>query len=225
MSTLGCIFDCDGTLVDSVAGWRRLDYDLARLAGATLSAEDVATLCTLTLDEAGVFYHTKFGLGKTPHDVVQMADDILIDFYTNAVEARPGALSFVEGLVRAGIPVSLASSSPQRYLRPCLERVGLKDYIPFVVSTEDEEVNAPKRQPKIYQHCAQLMGTDIASTWGFEDSIYAVRTLINGGFRCVGCYDRDDSAKLEDLRRESHLVIESFADTSAEEFLAFARAY
>ena len=70
---------------------------------------------------------------------------------------------------------------------------------------------------------SRIMGTPVASTWGFEDSIYAVRTLVNAGFKCAGCYDRDDSATMEQLRDESHFLIESFDMVTAVQFLAQAR--
>ena len=217
MKKIGVIFDCDGTLVDSVEGWRRAERDFARQAGAELSPADVEQLATFTLAETGQFYHTKFGLGKSPADVVRMVDEILISYYETEVELLPGVYDFVTGLAQAGVPLSLASSSPQRYLRPCLEKVGLAEYIPVVLSTDD--VNAPKRVPVIYQRCAELMGTAVADTWGFEDSIYAVRTLMHNGFKCVGCYNRDDSATLAQLQAEATLAITSFENFSAQDFL------
>ena len=222
MSLLGCIFDCDGTLIDSIGGWRSVEHEFARMCGSELTPEDVEQLCTFTLQETGVFYHTKFGLGKSPEHVVEMADEILVNFYATQVTIRPGVHAFVEGLAPAGIPLCIASSSPHRYLEPGLARVDLAEYFPIVLSTDD--VGAPKRQPVIYQRGAQLLGTPVASTWGFEDSIYAVHTLINAGFKCAGCYDRDDSGTLEELLEASTLLIESFDQITAEQFLEIARA-
>ena len=116
--------------------------------------------------------------------------------------------------------MTVASSSPQRYLQGGLRHAGIIDYFKGVFSTDD--VDAPKREPVIYQHAAHHMGTDIAFTWGFEDSIYAVRTLMNAGIKCAGCYDRDDSGTMEQLSSEATLVIPTFAGYTAREFLAAA---
>ena len=218
---IGAVFDCDGTLVDSVDGWRSVEREFARMCGQELTPEDTEQLCTFTIDETGVFYYTKFGLGKSPQHVVDMIHDILEDYYTNVVELRPGVGEFLEGMAQAGVPMTVASSSPQRFLQPGIKRTGIFDYFSLVLSTDD--VNAPKREPKIYLAAAEHMGTPVASTWGFEDSIYAVRTLVNAGFKCAGCYDRDDSATMEQLRDESHFLIESFDMVTAVQFLAQAR--
>lgn len=218
---LGAIFDCDGTLIDSVGGWREVDLQFAAMCNHDLTFEEMTHLSTLTLPECAAYYHDNYGLGKSADHVVQMADEILVDFYGSQVELRPGVGDFLEGLARAGVPMTMASSSPQRYLQPGLSHTGIAEYFSLVLSTDD--VGAPKREPLIYQRCAQHMGTSVASTWGFEDSIYAVRTLVNAGFKCAGCYDRDDSGTKEQLQQEASLFIPSFELITAEEFLQRAR--
>lgn len=217
---LGAIFDCDGTLMDTVGGWRAVELEFARQCGHELTPDEVSLLATFTLAETGDFYHHRFGLGKSPNHVEQMADDILVDYYGTQAALRPGVGDFLEGLAQAGVPMTVASSSPQRYLQAGLKHTGIAPYFMRVVSTDD--VGAPKRQPLIYQTCAQLMGTSVTSTWGFEDSIYAVRTLVNAGFKCAGCYDRDDSATMEELQAEASFVIPSFAQVTADDFLTKA---
>ncbi len=214
---IGAIFDCDGTLIDSVGGWRRVEHEFARMCGHTISADEMRLLSTFTLGETGEFYHNNFGLGSSPEQVVEMADEILVDYYRTSVELRSGVGDFLEGLVRVGVPMTMASSSPQRYLQGGIARTGIAEYFSLVLSTDD--VGAPKRQPLIYQRAARHMGTDYASTWGFEDSLYAVRTLVQNGFKCAGCYDRDDSATIEQLQREATLLIPSFDAVTAEDFL------
>ena len=217
---IGAIFDCDGTLMDTVGGWRRVEREFARMCGHELTSDEMRLLGTFTLPETGAYYHENYGLGKNPEQVVNMADEILLDYYGTQAGLRPGVGDFLEGIARAGGPMTVASSSPQRYLQAGLRNTGIIDYFAGVFSTDD--VGAPKREPIIYVHAARFMGTDIASTLGFEDSLYAVRTLVNAGFKCAGCYDRDDSGTMEQLSSEATLFIPSFADVSAQEFLAIA---
>ena len=221
MKKIGCVFDCDGTLMDSMGAWKRVEEELAVLCGRGLTRAEQEALSTFTQEETSIFYHTTFGLGKKPEDVLTMMDDIFIDYYGTQVELRPGVAAFLEGLARAAVPMTMASSSPQRYLQPGIRRTGIGEYLKLVLSTDD--VNAPKREPLIYQRAAEAMGTPVASTWGFEDAIYAVRTLVNNGFKCAGVYDFDESATLEQLRSEAHFVIESFRQVSVEAFLEQAQ--
>lgn len=218
MDRIGVIFDCDGTLIDSMDAWRDLEGELGRRAGAELTSEDRQTLCTLNIPESAQYFHDRFGLGASGDEVVGMMDEIMLDFYGNRAVARPGALAFIEGLARHGVVMSVASSSPKPYLEAGLACAGIAPYLEAVVSVED--VHSNKRDPKVYDHTRDLMGTSTSLTWGFEDAIYAVRTLARAGYGTVGVYDHDLSGTWGQLSAEADLAIRSFEDLDAERFLS-----
>ena len=76
-SEIGVVFDCDGTLLDSMGVWHGLQNELAERAGDTLTADDVAALAPMSIPECGAFFHEKFGLGESDHEVVGMIDGSL----------------------------------------------------------------------------------------------------------------------------------------------------
>ena len=78
---IGVIFDCDGTLLDSMDVWREVEDELARRAGAQLTDADKDELTTLNIPEAGAFFHDRFGLGAAADDVVRMMDELMLDYY------------------------------------------------------------------------------------------------------------------------------------------------
>ena len=49
MNDIGVIFDCDGTLVDSMGAWHEVDRTLAAEAGITLTEADAEAITTLSL--------------------------------------------------------------------------------------------------------------------------------------------------------------------------------
>lgn len=218
MDRIGVIFDCDGTLIDSMDAWRDLEGELGRRAGVELTSEDRQTLCTLNIPESAQYFHDRFGLGASGDEVVGMMDEIMLDFYGNRAVARPGALAFIEGLARRGVVMSVASSSPKSYLEAGLACAGIAPYLAAVVSVED--VHSNKRNPKVYDHTRDLMETSTPLTWGFEDAIYAVRTLARAGYGTVGVYDHDLSGTWGQLSAEADLAIRSFEDLDAERFLS-----
>lgn len=218
MDRIGVIFDCDGTLIDSMDAWRDLEGELGRRAGVELTSEDRRTLCTLNIPESAQYFHDRFGLGASGDEVVGMMDEIMLDFYGNRAVARPGALAFIEGLARHGVVMSVASSSPKSYLEAGLACAGIAPYLEAVVSVED--VHSNKRNPKVYDHTRDLMETPTPLTWGFEDAIYAVRTLARAGYGTVGVYDHDLSGTWGQLSAEADLAIRSFEDLDAERFLS-----
>lgn len=218
MDRIGVIFDCDGTLIDSMDAWRDLEGELGRRVGVELTSEDRQTLCTLNIPESAQYFHDRFGLGASGDEVVGMMDEIMLDFYGHRAVARPGALAFIDGLARHGVVMSVASSSPKPYLEAGLACAGIAPYLEAVVSVED--VHSNKRNPKVYDHTRDLMGTSTSLTWGFEDAIYAVRTLARAGYGTVGVYDHDLSGTWGQLSAEADLAIRSFKDLDAERFLS-----
>lgn len=217
MGRIGVIFDCDGTLIDSMGVWHELEAELASRAGATLSTEDSQTLTTLNIPESARFFHDRFGLGKSGEEVVGMIDEIMLEYYRARSEARPGVLAFLEALAQRGVAMSVASSSPQEFLRAGLDCAGITPYLCAIVSVED--VRSSKRHPKVYDHARGLMGTPLLTTWGFEDAIYAIRTLAAAGYGTVGVYDHDDSGTWEELSTEADLAIRSFKELDADAFV------
>lgn len=201
--------------------WRDLEAELARRAGAELTKEDTDALTTFTIPECGAYLHDKFGLGESGKDVEAMIGSFMADYYANRVDARKGALEFVRGLDALGVPMAVASSTPRALLVAGLSHVGIAPYLRAIVSVDD--AGASKREPAVYDMARASLGTSREETWGFEDALYAVRTLKGAGYRTVGVYDCDASGTREDLRREAELFIEGFEGLTAEEFVKRSR--
>lgn len=219
---IGVIFDCDGTLIDSMNVWRDMEADFARRAGGELTSADRDLLTTLTTPEAGRFFHEKFGLGASADEVVDMVNNYMLDFYSTRAKARPGALDFVRCLSKHGVRLSVASSSPVSFLRAGLGHTGFSPLLDAVVSVDD--VGKPKREPAVYQRAQALMGTSLAATWGVEDAVYAIGTLSRAGFHTLAVYDCDESGTYDELSRAAEKTIRDFRDINADDFLALAHS-
>lgn len=207
---VGFIFDCDGTLLDSMDVWINLETTLAARAGATLTREQRDLLCGYTTPEECAWFHRELGLGESPDDVRTMVDEILMDFYANKVTPRKGAVELIAALTERGIPCTIASSSPHPYLKAGLERAGIYDAFTAVLSVDD--AGAPKRERRIFDMAADAMGTTPETTWGVDDAVYALRTLASAGFRTIGIYDSDGAGTIEQLRAVADIAVLELSD-------------
>lgn len=220
MSDVGVIFDCDGTLVDSMGAWHDVDRTLAAEAGITLTQADADAITTMSLPEASAYLHEQCGLGGSSEEVLAMIFERMRAFYANEVEARPGALEFVRALHEQGVPMAVASSTPADMLATCVERCGFAPYMKAVVSVDD--LRTSKREPAVYDHARSFLGTERAHTWGFEDAAYALDTLRGAGYRTGAIYDNDISGTREALLARADFLIASWEDLPAADFLAKA---
>ena len=218
---IGIVFDCDGTLLDTLDAWHQLEVELSQQVGHVFSKEDSDVLTTLTIPETGDYMHNRFGLGKSGEDVVRMMNDFLIEYYRTQARERSGALSFVRELHERGVAMSVASSSPQSYLQAGLGATGFTPYLEAIVSVDD--VGASKREPAVYDCARSLMGTQLAATWVFEDAAYALRTVRAAGYHTVGIYDCDISGTQTELKELADVFVTGYEGLSAEGFLELAR--
>lgn len=211
------IFDCDGTLLNSIDAWDRILNGVARDAGIKLTEEDNDLITTLTIPETGVFFHETYGLGNNAEDVVDMIDKGMMGYYSNHARERAGALEFVKSLVKLGVTCSVLSSSPQMYLQAGLKRAGFTDYLYEIVSVDD--VGGSKRDPRAFEHTAKLMGSAPENTWVVEDSLYAIQTARDAGFMTIGVYDRDAAGTFEELTETADIAVKNFTELDPQTFV------
>lgn len=74
------IFDCDGTLLDSMPAWHALQERFAQKAGIALNPMQLVRLNANTLPETAAFFHRECGLGGSVEEVL---DDATRSFLAN----------------------------------------------------------------------------------------------------------------------------------------------
>ena len=208
----GFIFDMDGTLMDSIHIWHEAEQIILDESGVTLNKAERDELNALTLEEAGDFFHDRFGIMDSGQAVVDAIIDYMLEFYSTRAEANPGVLDFVSALYDEGVPMCVLSSSPQSFLQAGLGKSGLEPFFEDELIISVEDLTTTKRDPETYERvCAQL-GTAPADTWFFDDSWYALATARDVGLRNVGVYSSDNCGTHEELARYADLVIDDFTE-------------
>lgn len=216
MTVTGIIFDCDGTLLDSMEAWLSTEAQLAAQAGIKIGDEESTYIGTLRISEVGTYFHEKFGLGTSAEDVVSMIYEIMRINYRTCVKPRLGALEFVRQASSQGIVCSVASATPLSLLTEALELTGFAPYLKAIVSVE--EVGVSKGNPAVYDYALSKMGTDKESTWVFEDAAYALKTVKDAGYPAIGIYDCDIAGTHEQLSI-ADLVIDNFNELDIAGFI------
>ena len=216
----GFIFDMDGTLMDSIRIWHEAEQKILDESGITLNKAERDELNALTLEEAGDFFHERFGVMESGQAVVDAIIDYMLAFYSTRAEANPGVLEFVSALHEAGAPMCVLSSSPQSFLQAGLAQSKLKPFFADDLIISVEDLATTKRDAETYEHvCAQL-GCEPARTWFFDDSWYALATGREVGLRNVGVFSSDNCGTHEELARYADLVIDDFRGLDLKDFLS-----
>ena len=215
----GFIFDMDGVLLDSIHIWFESEQYILDRVGITLSKEERDELNTLTLEEAGVWFHERFGVLGSGDEVAQAIIDYMLGFYRDQVEAKSGAIEFVRALHEAGAPICVLSSSPQAFIQAGLAHAGLRGFFSDdrLISAEDSGLT--KRAPETFEKVCSLLGTQPSDTWLFDDSWYALQTANGVGLHCAGIHSSDKCGTHDELVRYCEVVAEDFAALDPADYL------
>ena len=192
MKITGAIFDMDGTLVDSLSFWdvffSRVGEKYSLGKSFRPDEETEKLIRTLPFKEGMALMHEKCGVGKSGEEMLQTAFEMCAVFYAEDVKMKYGVLEFLELCKEKGLKMCVASATQKDLLEIVMKRFDLYKYFPKIFSCGD--IGKGKDVPDIFDMAREYLCTDKESTWIFEDSIVAIETAVNAGYKVVGIYDK-----------------------------------
>ncbi len=192
MQIKAAIFDMDGTLVNSLILWDVFWTEFGKRfrgdAAFRPTQEDDKAVRTLTVAAAMYLIHEKYHLGESGAQLLRIANEIMVDFYKNRVEMKPGARELLDALRAQGTKMCIASGTAQDLMALALAHCDLKPYFDRTFSCAD--IGKGKDQPDIYLLAQEYLGEKAEDIWVFEDSLTAIETVQKLGMRTVAVYDR-----------------------------------
>lgn len=217
----GAIFDCDGTLLDSMGMWMDVFAKLLEKNGIEPTLELQSKIEAMTLPNAGKFLHEEHGMCSSAEEVVEQIHEIVIHEYETNVEEMPGARAFVESLSAAGVPMVVASSTTSSVVRRALAHFGMLDLFEDVLCTAEVRDGRDKDFPDVYLAANERLGTPMETTWVFEDAPFAVRSARRAGFHVVGIHNDHDGRDPDFIASWSDIFTENYDSVSLEAIEAF----
>lgn len=179
-----CIFDMDGTLVDSMPIWKSLGRDYLEARGHRPTQAQLAAMGPMTMLEGATFLMETFGVEGPPEHIIDEMHAVMENHYRTDIPLKPGIQDYLEGLKKRGTRMCVATATAEPLARACLERLGVAHYFDFILSCET--VGKGKTQPDVYLEAAHRMGSVPRDTAVFEDALYAACTAKEAGFYTVG---------------------------------------
>ncbi len=206
----GAIFDCDGTLFDSMYLYRNFCRRYLADKGIESKQDLDETVRYMGIMAAAEYIRCTYNIAGTAKQIVQEWNHILEKAYFYEIRLRPGVRELVAALYNRDIPMCVATATDRYLVEAALRREGILNC--FGDITTCGEVGAGKEQPDVFLRALEILGTDAASTWVFEDARHAVFTAKKCGFSVCAVFDEDEQDHIVEIKEKSDIYLESFAD-------------
>lgn len=177
------VFDCDGTLVDSMPAHFDAWCEALALYGAGgVFKEDVffAMGGRPTLDIV-VELNDEYNLKLDPLAVAFAKREAFLK-RLNTVTLIEEVAAFAEAL-RGKMPMAIATGGTRMVIEKTLKAVGISDWFDEVVTADD--VADGKPAPDIFLRAAKLLGTDPAKCLALEDAPSGILAAQRAGMQVI----------------------------------------
>jgi HAD superfamily hydrolase (TIGR01509 family) len=182
MMHAGLVLDFDGTILDTEGPNYRSWAELWDDQGHQLELADWQQI----IGTDGVFDpwdELERRVGGPLDPILGLRRQSRRDQLLKQEEVRPGIVAWLGEAEELGIPVGIASSSPNDWVEAHLESIGLRPRFACVVG-RDERVPA-KPDPSSYVLACQVLGADPTRSVAVEDSPHGVSAAVAAGLFTV----------------------------------------
>ncbi|MBP5271016.1 MAG: HAD family phosphatase [Clostridia bacterium] len=182
MNCKAAIFDMDGTLIDSMGVWSRIDESFLSKRGIEVPADYAESICALGFRGTAEYTVKRFGLPDTPEDLMAEWSAMADDEYAHRIELFPGAKEKLEELRSLGIRLFIATALTEKMYLPCLRNNGVDGFFEEVFAVD--EVGMSKSDPEFFRHFCEKTGLLPGECVLFDDAAAAIAAAREAGFVC-----------------------------------------
>ena len=179
----GYIFDCDGTLVDTMPLHYRAWDEALRRAGLRerLSEDLFYSLGGVPTLRVAYLLGQHYGLALDPERVFHEKESLFLEMQ-GEMEVIGPVVDFARQWY-GRVPLSVASGGPRPIVLRTLELMGIASLFPVLVTPED--VAHGKPAPDMFLLAAQRMGVEPSRCLVFEDAEPGIQAAEAAGMRWV----------------------------------------
>ena len=175
------IFDCDGTLADTMG----LHYKAWRLALAPHGADFPENLYYSwggrPTREIVVALNEMQGLSMDPDALVHIKEEL---FFSLLPDVQPiGPVVSIARSLHGKKPIAVASGGGRKSVHSTLKGIGLLDLFDVIVTSEDYLRGKPAPDP--YLETARRLGVPPSECLVFEDTVTGLQSANAAGMECV----------------------------------------
>lgn len=187
------MFDMDGTLIDSLWGWKIGHKPFMEENNLKEDKEFLEKIDGKTLYERGKIMIDHFGLDMEVQDMYKNNLENMKKFYDNNFELKENIRQSLDYLKNKGYSMSLNTATDEAVCKGLLERLDLLKYFDYIQTPKN--CGYPKNNEKFYEIAVEKHGVDADNILFFDDSAIPLRTAQDVGIKTVLVYDEISNGK------------------------------
>jgi HAD superfamily hydrolase (TIGR01509 family) len=204
------IFDLDGTLVDSMWVWEKIDIQYLQKRGLPLPDDLKDEIAHLSFEETSKYFKNRFNLNDSLEEIISEWNEMALHEYSTNVLLKPGALDFLDVLKKNNIKIALATSNSHLLLELALKNNGIFHYFDSITTTG--EVSRGKDHPDVYLLAAKKLEVPPEECVVFEDILPAILGAKAAGMKVIGVKDSFSAHQEKEIIEYANLFINDFYD-------------
>lgn len=205
------LFDLDGTLLDSMYVWERVDELFFEKRCIPRPENYGRAIAGKSYRESAEYTIEQFGLKERWEDIVEEWTRMAADEYAHRVALKPGALEYLRLLKRSGVKLAIATALPPSLYLLTLEHHALTDMFDAMCSTNDVGGRG-KITGEVYRLAAERLGVDPGDCAVFEDVLDGIVGAKKAGMAAYCMKDAAQSHHFETIARHADGMLDSMLD-------------
>jgi HAD superfamily hydrolase (TIGR01509 family) len=202
------IFDLDGTLLDSMDVWHRIDTDFLHKRGIAVPSDYANAISAMTFFEIAAYTIKRFNLPDSIDSLMREWMDMAAYAYRHTVALKPYAKEYLSALRERGVKLGIATSLSAELHELALRNHEINDWFQAICTTD--EAGQGKTQPDVFLLCAKKLGVQPSSCLVFDDILDAVKSAKRAGMKVCAVYDASSDSDWETMQKIADYAILDF---------------
>ena len=149
------IFDMDGTLLDSMTQWRRMNGAFVREMGIEPTEKQEADMMSMSGTMVVDYFRSEFGVDTDFEALCARACEAMEPVYSGSVPHKPGAAAYLKRLRARGVKCVIATATPARLAMIGLNCANLVSDLDYIFTTD--MLNLNKSQNAFFERVSEIM--------------------------------------------------------------------
>ncbi len=204
------VFDLDGTLIDSMGVWERVDRSFLSKHGFPQDEYYIEQLRNKNYREAVEFTLDYLKVDLTPEELMAEWDEMAIWEYGHSIPLKEGAHELLAYCKSKNMPIILATVSNPGLYETVLKRHDIYDY--FTGFTSEEAADKGKSDPFIYLEAASIAGVTPGECIVFEDILKGIQSASSAGFVTCAVEDASQWKDRDQIKAAADLYVRDLTE-------------